>query len=222
MADRAGWDRRLLMVRHGRSEANAGLPSDDPRTVPLTVAGRRQAERVARLLGAAPGLVVASPMLRAAQTAAATVRRHPRVPYETWPVGEFSYLSGSPDLLRTPAGRRPLAAEYWRRADPDHCAGPGAESFRDLLARADAMLDRAAALDRSPVVVFTHQLFTQAVLWRVLLPDHPVDGSAMAAFRAWGTSWPIRNTGVVQLAFHEQLGVRLESVGEGGAGVEPP
>lgn len=225
---RAPEARRLVLVRHGESEANAGRPCVDPCSSPLTARGLRQAERVAHGWRTAPGLIVTSSFVRARQTAEATARRFPDVPCRVWPVGEFRYLSGPPALLASPAGRRPLADAYWRRADPRHRDGPGTESFQELLERAARFLHRAAGppcgagTDARVTIVFTHELFMRAVLWRTLLPDRPVDPDAMTAFHGWRRSLPIGNTGVVQLAVDEEFGVRLESVGEGGAGVEAP
>ncbi|MDX3114133.1 histidine phosphatase family protein [Streptomyces scabiei] len=223
MTERASRTRRLVLVRHAESEANAGRPCADPRSSPLTELGLRQAERVARGWREAPGLIVTSPFVRARRTADATARRFPDVPSQVWPVGEFLYLSGPPALLASPAGRRPLADAYWRRADPAHRDGPGAESFHGLLDRASRFLDQAAGLPGAAVTaVFTHELFIRAVLWRILLPDRPVGPEAMTDFHGWRRSLPLGNTGVVQIAVHQQFGVRLESVGEGGAGVEAP
>lgn len=44
---------RVFLIRHGESESNAGLPSADPGSAPLTKDGHRQARQVARVLGQA-------------------------------------------------------------------------------------------------------------------------------------------------------------------------
>lgn len=62
---------RLLLVRHGESEGNALRRFTDSDRVPLTPAGREQAERVAAFLRAhfEPARIVSSPFTRAWQTA---------------------------------------------------------------------------------------------------------------------------------------------------------
>ena len=59
---------RLLVVRHGQSEWNAAGQWQGRANPPLTMEGQRQAAAAARALGAFDA-VVASPLLRAAETA---------------------------------------------------------------------------------------------------------------------------------------------------------
>jgi 2,3-bisphosphoglycerate-dependent phosphoglycerate mutase len=77
---------RVFLIRHGESESNAGLPSADPGSAPLTAAGHRQAGQIARVLADAPALIVTSPYLRARQTAQPTIRRFPATACQQWPV----------------------------------------------------------------------------------------------------------------------------------------
>ena len=81
---------RVFLIRHGESESNAGLPSADPGSAPLTPDGHRQARQVARVLADAPALIVTSPYLRARQTAQPTISRFPGAACEEWPVQEFT------------------------------------------------------------------------------------------------------------------------------------
>ncbi|WP_147482000.1 phosphoglycerate mutase family protein, partial [Pseudomonas syringae] len=84
--------KHVRLVRHGESAANAGQPSVDHATIPLTLKGVEQAQSVARSFTHAPALIVASPFSRAQATAMATVSTFPATPFETWPIQEFTYL----------------------------------------------------------------------------------------------------------------------------------
>src|SRR5689334_6420396 len=83
----------VWFIRHAESEANAGLRTAHHDAIPLTGKGQAQAEQIARIFVEQPDLIIASPFLRAQQTAQATLLRYPDAPYEVWPVYEFSFLS---------------------------------------------------------------------------------------------------------------------------------
>jgi probable phosphoglycerate mutase len=189
---------RVFLIRHGESESNAGLPSAGPGAAPLTAAGHRQAEQVARVLADVPALIVTSPYLRARQTAQPTVSRFPAAACQQWPVQEFTYLGGLHGRASTPREREPHARAYWDRADP-HAAGPGAESFAGLLGRTADFLSRLSAQEAGPVVVFTHGLFMRAVAWSLLTGITAPDHDQMRSFRSFADRYLIPNAGVVEL-----------------------
>lgn len=161
-------------IRHGESEANAGMACADAWSTPLTMEGRRQAERVAEVVvgagGAEPGLVVHSAMLRSRQTAAALLAKRPHLRTEEWPVEEFTFLSGARYQGTTQDQRAAGVREYWDRMDPDRCDGPGAESFAGFMRRVDGVLERLGATASEgggPTLVYTHGRFIRGVLLRV-------------------------------------------------------
>lgn len=137
----------LLLVRHGRTDANAQgllLGRADP---PLSDEGRLQAAALARVLPT-DARVVASPLLRTQQTAEAF-----GVPVELderWIELDYGELDGTP--------LRDVPPDLWRawRADSTF-APPGGESLAELGVRVRAactdLLDAARDGD---VVVVTH------------------------------------------------------------------
>ncbi|WP_051711955.1 histidine phosphatase family protein [Spirillospora albida] len=192
--------RRVWMIRHGQSESNAGLPTNGPGAAPLTALGREQAARMAAAFTAPPDLIVSSPFVRARQTAEATVERFPAVPYEEWPVEEFTYLGALHGPRTTGEQRRPFAEAYWERADPAYVNDGDGESFVALIARANAFLERLAALpDEGMVAVFTHGLFMKAVIWSVLTGVTVPDVAAMRAFRHFNGACNVPNCTVTEL-----------------------
>jgi probable phosphoglycerate mutase len=202
---RAGWAQggeaavtRVFLIRHGESESNAGLPSADPASVPLTADGRRQAGRVARAIADVPALIVTSPFLRARQTAQPAISRFPAAGCRQWPVHEFTYLGDLHGRATTAREREPYARAYWDRADP-RSASPGAESFAGLLSRATGFLGRLSAQESGPVLVFTHGLFMRAVAWSLLTGVTTPDRDQMRSFRGFADRYLIPNAGVIEL-----------------------
>lgn len=188
---------RAWLIRHGESESNAGTPSADPGASPLTARGMAQAERVAARMPERPALIVASPYLRAAQTAEPTVARFPDVRRAEWPVQEFTYLGMFHDRLSTSDERRTHVVDYWSRADP-HLSLGGAESFMDLLGRVHDCLERLSTQPAGPVAVFTHGMFMRAVLW-TLLTGPLTDEPDMRAYHRFSGGLTVPNCTVVEL-----------------------
>lgn len=123
--------KRIKLVRHGESAANAGQASRNHESIPLTHRGLEQAITVARSFTKAPELIVASPFSRAQATAQETSAIFPTVAIETWPIQEFTYLAPARCVDTTVAQRRDWVDAYWARAEPAFCDGEGAESFRN-------------------------------------------------------------------------------------------
>lgn len=192
--------RRVWLIRHGQSESNAGLPTNGPAASPLTELGHRQAERVAEQFTGPPALIVSSPFLRARQTARPTAERFPDAPYEEWPVQEFTYLGRLHALRTTNEQRRPHADAYWERLDPAFVNGHDGESFRALIARVRAFLDRLAERPvDGEVAVFTHGIFMKAVLWSLLTGVTDPDRAAMRTFRDFNGACDVPNGAMVEL-----------------------
>ena len=170
-------------LRHGQSEANAGLPTDDHATIALTELGHAQARDYASGCQAPPQRLIVSPFLRAQQTAAPLIERFNLAP-ETWPIQEFTYLSPQRCVGTTHEQRRARVAEYWQHADPDQIDGPGAESFHQLIERADRLLTDLQALDASgQVLLVGHGHLMKAVRWRVNGGALRVTSEQMRRFR---------------------------------------
>jgi len=153
----------LILVRHGRTEANASgllLGRADP---PLDAVGVDQAAAVAAVLGE-PGRVVASPLLRTRSTAGglgADVALDDR-----WIELSYGEWEGRPV--------RDIPSDTWQRwaSDPAF-APPGGESIAALGARVRAACDDLVdAATESDVVVVSHvSPIKAAVAWALGVPD---------------------------------------------------
>lgn len=189
----------IWFIRHGESESNAGLPSSDTRAIPLTPKGLAQAERAAAAIARPPSLIVTSPYLRSKQSARPAVDRFPEARAEEWSVHEFSYLSLANRHNTTPEQRRPLVDAFWERCDPLYVDGDGAESFVGLVERARSTLERLRRLDDDFAVVFSHGLFTRALLWAALAAPAEIDARTMRRFRSFASGFSVPNASILKL-----------------------
>ena len=206
----------LTLFRHGQSAANAGGATADPAAIPLTELGHAQAAALALQITKEPTLIICSPFLRAQQSAEPTRQRYPQAPCQIWPVQEFTYLSPERCAHTTAAERRPRVTAYWQEANPVAIDGPGAESFRQLLARVHHCLQGVAALPvaaNAQVLLFGHGQFMQALRWGLLhCPElfnaggftaERVDRQAMRTFQELEHAMPIANATALSCRYRE-------------------
>lgn len=157
----------LILVRHGRTDANAsGLLLGRRLDPGLDQLGFRQAGTLARLVGRADH-VVCSPLLRTRQTAEQLGR--PITVDERWVELDYGELDG--------VAMATIDAATWDgwRADPGW-APPGGESITDLGRRVRAAcVDLVEEARSSDVVVVTHvSPIKAAVAWALGCGDEVV------------------------------------------------
>jgi broad specificity phosphatase PhoE len=155
----------LIVVRHGRTEANAsGLLLGRRLDPALDELGRRQAEALARALPA-DARVVVSPLRRTRETAE-VLGREVEVD-ERWIELDYGELDGTP--------LREVPRDVWAgwQADPSW-APPDGESLADLGRRVrGACDDLAEECAERDVVVVTHvSPVKAAVAWALDVGDH--------------------------------------------------
>ena len=190
------------LIRHGESAANAGEASLDHATTPLTTKGVEQASLVAGSFTQAPDLIVASPFSRAQATAMQTVTAFPSVPFEIWPIHEFTYLEPARCINTTVAQRRDWVEGYWANSDPAFTDGEGAESFLDFISRAQSFLYRLAQHPAHDIAVFSHGQFINAVAWLIERNPKTIDGQAMAEWREYEITNQVPNCSGYKLTKH--------------------
>lgn len=189
----------VLLVRHGESEDNAGLPSESMGSTPLTPTGLAQARLFAGRLTDPPGLFVVSPYVRAQQTSQPARERFSTTAVAEWPVQEFTFLPYSAYRGTTLADRQPAEDAYWAASDPRRVLGEGAESFVAYLARIQAARERLEALDCGSVVVFTHKKVVSALLWSWLAGKPSQSARRMARFRNFDKALKFPNCASVRV-----------------------
>ena len=134
-----------MLVRHGRTEANAGRKLQGLLDLPLDDVGLAQVADVATWLGR-PDRVISSPLLRARQTAEAF-----GMPYEVderWLELDYGSLDGVPVA--------DVGADVWARwrVDPHYRAG-GGESMDEMCKRSVAAAEELLADSRDQMIVVT-------------------------------------------------------------------
>ncbi|HEX6418184.1 MAG TPA: histidine phosphatase family protein [Acidimicrobiales bacterium] len=179
----------IVVVRHGRTAANAGgllLGRADP---PLDEEGERQAAALARACAALDvARVVTSPLGRCTRTAAAIAAGLPGAPPvevdERWVELDYGELDCRPIAE--------VSADIWAawRADVGWCP-PGGESLAALGARVRAACEALAdeAAERDVVVVSHVSPIKAAVAWALGVGDE-------AAWRMWVGPASITRIGV--------------------------
>jgi broad specificity phosphatase PhoE len=191
--------KRVRLIRHAESAANAGLATTAPDSIPLTQNGHLQAQASADSIMFAPDLIISSPFDRAIATALPTTERFPQVPFEIWPVEEFTYLNPNRFVGSTQADRKPHAENYWAKGDAEFTDGSVAESFDHLLARAGAMLSKLADSNAQNILVYSHGQFIRSAAWLIKHGSYARSYELMREFRALDVREPFRNCWSYQL-----------------------
>ena len=148
------WARRLLLVRHGRTEWNADGRFQGQADVPLDELGREQAEALARHVTASPhyadvGTIVSSDLVRAADTARALAEalgldvafdaRLREIDVGSWSGSRLEQIAAREEA----AGAQSVSARIAAGGDPPR--GGDGETLAALRARVSAALDDALA-----------------------------------------------------------------------------
>lgn len=189
--------KKIWLIRHGESIANAGEPTQDHAAIPLSEKGLQQAQELALAIPSAPDLIVTSPFLRAQQTAMPTIGRFPQAHTGIWDcIHEFVYLAPTTCVGTTFAQRRPRVIAYWRKLDPDYIDGEGAESYRQLMERIQTTISLLQRRPEQFILLFTHAQFIRNFL---LAYEHPqwTAEQCMASFRR---SDPVRNGQIIEIS----------------------
>ena len=171
--------KRIIIVRHGESTANANLGEKANiafSDIPLSEVGQKQAQEFANTISTKPNLIVSSNFIRAIQTSEPLRNKYPDVPFEIdRDIFECSYLDPISCQGTTFEERKHRTDEFWTTSDPAYKESDNCESFSDIIKRAKSFLDRIRQSDADFVVVFSHYLFMKVVQ---LLLDHPNDDDA--------------------------------------------
>ena len=148
---------RVLLVRHGQSRGNAERRFGGHAPTPLSELGHRQAEATARALaGEGVTTVYSSDLLRAVETAEPLARATGLEVRQTAALRERSVGLMEGLTFEEAAAAHPEEYAALLRRDFEHVLA-GGESYRQLLDRAAAELDRAVEENRGgTVAVFSH------------------------------------------------------------------
>lgn len=213
-------EKRIWFIRHGESEANAGLRTANAVDIALTSKGQKQAVRLVNTLPidalpCYPDIIVTSPFLRTKQTAEPYLADVNHVTdlhvVEEWPVQEFTYLGRCNDT--TMEERKPRAQEYWDRSDPLYCddtADPLVESFSGFRDRIVTIWQRC--IDRKDqkknqheaMIIFSHGHVMRAIVWFIML-GQDASKESMCGFNVFRNTVPVLNTAKLIVTINDKL-----------------
>src|SRR5215213_5977332 len=148
---------RVLLVRHGQSQGNAERRFGGHSPTPLSELGRRQAEATASALAAERVTAIySSDLLRAVETAEPLARATGLEIRRTAALRERSVGLMEGLTFEEAAAAHPEEYAALLRRDFEHVLA-GGESYRQLLDRAAAQLDRAVEEHRGgTLALFSH------------------------------------------------------------------
>ena len=173
MTNQRQFARQIIVVRHGRTDANRSGVLQGRMDNPLNAEGIDQAQRVADLLAATYSdssdsgsvHIVSSPLLRARQTAECIAERLKRDIHvdERWVELDYGVYDGTP--------LRAVPDDVWRRWRSDDTFAPeGGESLADVHTRVTSACDemsQESAYDGSGTLVVVSHVspIKSAVAW---------------------------------------------------------
>ena len=148
---------RVLLIRHGESRGNAERRFGGHSPTPLSEVGHRQAEATARALAReSVTAIYSSDLLRAVQTAEPLARATGLEITKTAALRERSVGLMEGLTFEDAAAAHPEEYAALLRRDFEHVLS-GGESYRQLLDRAAALLDRAVEQHRGgTLALFSH------------------------------------------------------------------
>ena len=154
---------KLLLVRHGESTWNVEGRYQGRMDPPLSVRGEQQADALAAYAAAhaasRPKSIVASPLLRARQTADIVAGRLELPVQVDDRIIEVSHGAWEGLLKRDVERRWPEMMAAWRNA-PETVVFPGGESLSDVVQRWRSFLSDAQGFP-SPLMLVTHDVIVR-------------------------------------------------------------
>ena len=166
--------------------------------IPLRDLGRQQAIDLAGLLPGTPGGVLASPFLRAVDTARPYADHVGQVVELEPLLQEFDMIDPALIAGMDRVQRRPMAERFWEEADLDQCMGHQAESFRCFAGRVTSFLTDLLPTLPARTVCFGHGIWMAMATWQVL-GFNTADSQSMRAFRKFQLGFPLPNGVVYRL-----------------------
>lgn len=188
--------KEIWFIRHGESEANAGLPTSVAGEINLTTRGKEQASTLSSLITFPPNLFILSSYIRTHQTAEPTLQKFPDVPVEIWPIHEFDFLSPRECMNTTVDQRKPWVKGFWDKCETAYTHGDDSESFGDFQTRVLSSIKRLEEIDAGKIIVFAHGHVMRAVWQYIITHNNLVDNSSMEFFRDTMSHLPVPNTAI--------------------------
>ena len=167
--------KKIYLLRHAQSAANAGKSSDIVKyanpDIPITELGQKQAEQLSMWLSEHVEDVreiFVSSYLRTRQTAAPYVQALQISPIVLPDLHEFNYLSFAHLHGKTFQDLRSRSESYWARDDADFKDGDDCDSFASFFNRIRNVRRYFAEKEDGVYVVFGHGFWIGVLLWQLI------------------------------------------------------
>lgn len=190
--------KKVVFIRHGESESNAGEKTQHPQSINLTPKGRQEAADKAAAFTARPGLIATSRYIRTKQTAEPFVKKFDGVPVTEWDIHEFTFLSAAKYKDTTNPERMPFLEEYWKRADPLYKDDDSAESFVEFVQRCRDAVEQMKKCDEGLTVAFSHGYLMNGIRFLLKGGFEKVDADTMRDFWNYHTTHKIENCATLE------------------------
>jgi broad specificity phosphatase PhoE len=156
--------KNIILIRHAESQSNAGFPTKNSHSTPLSSKGKVQAKTLAKNFKVVPQLIVVSSYLRTQETAQPLISKFKEAKTEVWDmVHEFTYLNREKYTNTTQDDRKEFALAYWNKKDPFYQDGPLEDSFFNLLKRAEKFIKEINKRKENTIVIFSHGEFLRSL-----------------------------------------------------------
>ena len=164
--------KKIYLVRHGQSTANAGGEAQPNAEIELTDLGRQQAQGVAewveQTLGNDIKSVCISNYLRTLQTAQPLLAKLNIKPKVIEGLQEFDLIGFSKLQGTSFKERMALTEAYWQGADPAVPNADDAESFLQFYQRIPQVLQQFQSFEAGNHVAYTHGYWISMLIWYLL------------------------------------------------------
>lgn len=190
--------KKVVFIRHGESESNAGERTRHPQSINLTLKGRQEADAKAAAFTGHPDLIVTSSYIRTKQTAEPFLKKFDDVPVAEWDIQEFTFLSAEKYKDTTNAERMPFLEEYWKRADPFYKDCDTAESFAEFVKRCKDTVEQMKKCDGDLTLAFSHGYLMNGIRFLLKGGFEKIDSDTMRDFWNYHSTHKIENCATME------------------------
>lgn len=168
--------KKIYLIRHAQSEANAGLLVRPNADINITELGNTQARELADWLHTHISEpiddIFVSQFVRTQQTAQPFLDKHTRTHTLIDELHEFDYLDFDHIKDLAFVDIKNMADEFWTKS-PDHQDSERTDSFANFVKRVQTVRAFFDGLPDGTYVVFTHGMWIGMLIWQLLLGDSP-------------------------------------------------
>ncbi|SIR98373.1 Broad specificity phosphatase PhoE [Moraxella cuniculi DSM 21768] len=165
--------KKIYLIRHGQSEANAGTTVYPNETIPLSRLGSVQAWHLAQWLHTTiqdVDAVFVSPYLRTQQTAQPYLTKTDLIPSVLPCLQELDMLAFENIASLSFAEIGALAEKFWQQ-DNHYRDGENTDSFDDFVKRVQAARQHFEQMADGTYVMFGHGIWISMLIWQLMHQD---------------------------------------------------